>query len=127
MNDEQKTQYAEITQAYQHKSEEASQEFKKAIDETVERTKQILTEPQRAKYDELLKKRAETGDAKLRRRRPKGLTPYRRAAGSKVVERAKDVESAKPVAEFTIQRHVIKQIECKNLAIKSPQCHFRKL
>jgi len=61
MTPEQKPQYDKILQDYARKVEELSQERKKAFDQAVERTKQILTPEQAAKYEELLKKSPERG------------------------------------------------------------------
>jgi len=61
MAPEQKPQYEKILQDYTRKVDELSQERKKAFDQAVERTKQILTPDQAAKYEELLKKMPERG------------------------------------------------------------------
>ena len=61
MTPEQKPQYDKILQDYARKVEELSQERKKAFDQAVERTKQILTPEQAAKYEELLKKAPDRG------------------------------------------------------------------
>lgn len=54
---EQKAQYEEVMKAYEDKSAELDAGRKKAFRDAVERTKQILTEPQRKKYEELMKRR----------------------------------------------------------------------
>jgi Spy/CpxP family protein refolding chaperone len=61
MTPEQKPLYDKILQDYTRKVDELSQERKKAFDQAVERTKQILTPEQAAKYEELLKKMPERG------------------------------------------------------------------
>ena len=61
MTAEQKPQYEKTLQDYTRKLDEQAQERKKAFDQAVERTKQILTPEQAAKYEELLKKMPERG------------------------------------------------------------------
>jgi Spy/CpxP family protein refolding chaperone len=56
MTPEQKLQYEKILLDYTRKLDEQGQERKKAFDQAVERTKQILTPEQAAKYEELLKR-----------------------------------------------------------------------
>jgi Spy/CpxP family protein refolding chaperone len=56
MTAEQKPQYEKILQDYTRKLDEQGQERKKAFDQAVEKTKQILTPEQVAKYEELLKR-----------------------------------------------------------------------
>ena len=57
---EQKLRYEEIVSACQKKLDEITQEARKSSDEAYERTKALLTENQRALFDELRKKREET-------------------------------------------------------------------
>jgi len=61
LTEEQRTRYDAILQEYTHKREEMEQQREQAFKEAVERTKQILTPEQAAKYEELLKKRPERG------------------------------------------------------------------
>ena len=55
---EQKAQYDEVMQEYARKSAVLAEERRKAFEDAVERTKVILTEPQRSKYEDMLKQRA---------------------------------------------------------------------
>lgn len=57
LTEEQKQQYAKLMEDHAKKLEELSQERKKRFEEAVEKTKQILTAEQRAKYEELMAKR----------------------------------------------------------------------
>jgi Spy/CpxP family protein refolding chaperone len=52
-----KTAYETVMHVYNDRNNEISRERAAAFDDAVERTKAILTPEQRAKYDELLKKR----------------------------------------------------------------------
>lgn len=54
---EQKKQYAKIQSDYEAKSAALSAARRKAFEDAVRRTKEILTEAQRKRYEELLKKR----------------------------------------------------------------------
>ena len=54
-NEEQKAQYQEIVKRYEEKSAALNAERKAAFERTVEQTRAILTEEQRAKYDALVK------------------------------------------------------------------------
>jgi len=56
---ERKPRYEEIMGTYRKKADAITQESRKARDEAYERTKALLTESQRVKYDELRKKRLE--------------------------------------------------------------------
>jgi len=58
LTDEQKAQYEAILKTHDQKMDDLAAERKKAIDDAVNRTKEILNEEQRAKYDEMLNKRA---------------------------------------------------------------------
>ena len=57
LTEEQLAQYAEVMEAYEQKTAALAAERRKAFEEAVERTRQILTERQREKYEELLKQR----------------------------------------------------------------------
>jgi Spy/CpxP family protein refolding chaperone len=56
MNESQKAQYDEVMKTYAAKLAALEESRKKAFEGAVERTKKILTEPQRKKYEELLQK-----------------------------------------------------------------------
>ena len=56
LKQDQKAQYEEVMKKYAEKLAALDDARKKAFDEAVERTKQILTESQRKKYEELLQK-----------------------------------------------------------------------
>ncbi|HUS57239.1 MAG TPA: hypothetical protein VM141_01185 [Planctomycetota bacterium] len=58
---EQKTKRNEIVQEHDRKIAELAAARKRAFDEAVQQTKQMLTEPQREKYEEMLKQRAGGG------------------------------------------------------------------
>ena len=58
LNKEQKARYEEVMQTYTRKTAALETERRKAFDEAMERTRKILTESQRKKYDGLLKQRA---------------------------------------------------------------------
>lgn len=61
LSEEQKAQYEEVMQGYSRKIADAAEERGKIFQTAVERTKQILTDAQRKKYEELLEKRPEMG------------------------------------------------------------------
>jgi len=61
LNGEQKAQYDAIIKTHDEKMAALAAERRKAIEEAVQRTKEILNDEQRAKYDEMLKKRAGWG------------------------------------------------------------------
>ena len=61
LSDAQQAQYDAIQQEYVRKTDELSQERKRAFDDAIEQTKRILTPEQATKYDELLKKQRERG------------------------------------------------------------------
>ena len=72
MTAEQKPQYEKVLQDYTRKVDEMSQDRKKAFDQAVEKTKQILTPEQAVKYEEMLKKMPERGGF----RGPPGPPPW---------------------------------------------------
>ena len=59
LNEEQEAKYDAVLKAYDDKMSALSDQRRKAFDEAVDRTKRILTAPQRKKYEEMLKERAE--------------------------------------------------------------------
>jgi hypothetical protein len=61
LSNEQRSRYDAIQQEYSRKTEELSQERKRAFEQAVEQTKHILTPQQAAKYDELMKGQREGG------------------------------------------------------------------
>jgi Spy/CpxP family protein refolding chaperone len=61
LTDQQRAQYDAILQDYARQREELEQQREQAFKEAVERTKQILTPEQAAKYEELLKKGPDRG------------------------------------------------------------------
>ena len=61
LTEEQLLRYKQIVGQYERKLEEQRQEGQRRIQETIERTKQILTPEQARKYEELLNKRTERG------------------------------------------------------------------
>jgi len=61
LTEAQQSQYDAILQDYAAKIDELHQEGKRAFEQAVERTKQILTPEQAKKYDELLKRRPKRG------------------------------------------------------------------
>jgi len=58
LNDEQKAKHDTILKEHERKMEAIAAERQKAIDDAVKRTRGILNEQQRTKYDEMLEKRA---------------------------------------------------------------------
>jgi Spy/CpxP family protein refolding chaperone len=81
MTAEQKPQYEKILQDYTRKVDELSQERKKAFDQAVEQTKQILTPEQAAKYEEMLKKMPERGGFRGSPGGPPGPPPWGERGG----------------------------------------------
>ena len=80
LSEKQKVEYEEVMKTYAEKSAAFDKERKAAFDEAVERTKQILTKPQRKKYEELIKRRPQFGRyrhgrSKERSRRKEQDTP----------------------------------------------------
>lgn len=73
LTNEQEREYEQLMEQYARKHQELSQERRKRFEETVEKTKQILTESQRKKYEELLK------NGRGPRGRPGGGPPHRPA------------------------------------------------
>lgn len=67
-NEEQRKHYDEIMQKYADKSKALDESKSKAFEEAVARTKRILTEPQRKKYEELLKHKPHFGRPRRGRR-----------------------------------------------------------
>lgn len=61
LSETQRTEYEAILQRHSRKMEELSQERKRAFEESVERTRKILTPSQAARYEELMKKQRERG------------------------------------------------------------------
>lgn len=61
LTDPQKAEYEKVMKEYSEKSAAMATARDKVFEEAVERTKRILTESQRKKYDELLKRRGEWG------------------------------------------------------------------
>jgi len=61
LDDKQKAQHKLITEEYSRKQTELSEERKKLFQDAVEKTKLILSESQRKKYEELLKSRGGRG------------------------------------------------------------------
>ncbi len=61
LDDKQKAQYQQITEEYSRKQAELSEERKKLRQDAIEKTKLILSESQRKKFEELLKKRGDRG------------------------------------------------------------------
>lgn len=61
LTDTQRPEYESLLQDYARQVEELAQERKRAFDEAVERTKQMLTPDQATKYDELMKSRRDRG------------------------------------------------------------------
>lgn len=59
LNEEQRKQFDRITADFAKQSEELTREREKAFENAVTRTREMLTESQRQKYDEILKKRRE--------------------------------------------------------------------
>ena len=72
LNENQVPKYEDILQEYSRKMDELAEQRKKRFDEAVKRTKSILTEEQRAKYEELLKKRRKDGPPPRAHRPPGG-------------------------------------------------------
>jgi Spy/CpxP family protein refolding chaperone len=68
LTDEQRARYDAILEAYARKRKEMEQQREEAFKQAVERTKQILTPEQAAKYEELLKKRPKHGPGDRRGR-----------------------------------------------------------
>jgi Spy/CpxP family protein refolding chaperone len=68
LTDEQRTRYDAILEEYARKRKEMEAQREEAFKQAVERTKQILTPEQAAKYEELLKKRPERGPGDRRGR-----------------------------------------------------------
>jgi Spy/CpxP family protein refolding chaperone len=75
LTDEQRTRYDAILEAYARKRQEMEEQREQAFKQAVERTKQILTPEQAAKYEELLKKRPERGPGDRRGRRDRHGPP----------------------------------------------------
>jgi Spy/CpxP family protein refolding chaperone len=76
---QQKAEYDRIMGEYGKRFEELNQDRERAFQQAVEQTKQILTEPQRQKYDELMKKRREERGDRDRDRGPgrgEGPSPF---------------------------------------------------
>ncbi|MGH7179657.1 MAG: Spy/CpxP family protein refolding chaperone [Tepidisphaeraceae bacterium] len=59
MNDQQRQQAQEVIAKYSERVSELSRQREQAYEQAVARTQAILTDAQREKYDELLKRRAE--------------------------------------------------------------------
>ena len=57
LNDEQKAKFQRIAQDYSDRFDKLSQERKSTFDEAVAKTRRLLSDEQRQKYDEILKKR----------------------------------------------------------------------
>jgi len=57
LTDEQKAHYEKVMQTYSQQTAAMEAERRKAFEEAVERTKQILTESQRKKYEQMLQER----------------------------------------------------------------------
>lgn len=68
LNDEQRVKFAKISKDYADRFEALTKKRDRTFEEAVEKTKQILDEPQREKYDEILK-------THVRRGPPAGLPP----------------------------------------------------
>jgi Spy/CpxP family protein refolding chaperone len=73
---EQKTEYDKLMAEYGKRFEELNQERERAFQQAVEQTRQILTEPQRQKYEELMKKRREERGSDHRDRGSEGSSPF---------------------------------------------------
>ena len=78
LTQEQAARYEEVRQEYARKSAALSQERRKVFQEAVERTKLLLTESQRKKYDELLRKDPMRGhrDSYRRTKSSRGDAPH---------------------------------------------------
>jgi len=92
---EQKQRYEEVMSACQRKLEEIAQEARKSSDDAYVRTKAVLTETQRAMFDELRKKREETrGRSRLDSSRKQAAeSAVERGASSSATEQKKEGET----------------------------------
>jgi Spy/CpxP family protein refolding chaperone len=92
---EQKQRYEDILGAYQKRLEEIAQEARKANDEAYQRTKLLLTESQRALYDEVRRKREEAhgrGRIDASKKQP-GEYPSDKGASPSAVEQKKEART----------------------------------
>jgi Spy/CpxP family protein refolding chaperone len=62
LNDEQKATYDQINRQFAQRMQEMSQQREAAMQEAIERTKQILTPQQRERYEQMMQERREKRD-----------------------------------------------------------------
>ena len=72
LTEDQRPKYDAVLQDYERKTDELSKERRRAFEEAVEKTKQILTAEQARKYEEMIQKRRERGPGPDR---PGGFSP----------------------------------------------------
>ena len=72
---EQQPRYDELLHGYQKKLEDIELESRKIFDDATERSKQVLSEQQRAKYEEIRRKHAERMKERGPGKKPGGFIP----------------------------------------------------
>ena len=81
MTDEQKRQYEQLMEEYARRLDELSQDRRKQSEEAVEKTKEILTDAPRKKYEDLFKRQPWGRHRGRRGREPGGSGLFRPRQG----------------------------------------------